>query len=91
MHLADGRFRAVGHQDQAVGEVQRFVDVVRHHHDDQLRLLPHAQQRVLQLEARQRVELRERLVEQEEPRLDATARAPARRIAACRARACAGS
>ena len=32
--LADRGRRTVGHQDQPIGEIQRLVDVVRHHHDD---------------------------------------------------------
>ena len=31
-NVADGGFRAVGHQDQPVGEIQRLVDIMRHHH-----------------------------------------------------------
>ena len=49
--LADGGLRTVRHQYQPIGEVQRFVDVVRHHHDCLARMLPHAEQDVLQLEA----------------------------------------
>jgi hypothetical protein len=55
--VADGRLGPVGHQDQTIGEVKRLVDVMRDHHHRLARLLPDPQENVLQLEARQRVEL----------------------------------
>ena len=55
--VANRRFRAVGHQDQPVRQIERLVDVVGHHHHGPAGFLPDAQQDVLQLESRQRIEL----------------------------------
>ena len=69
-NLSHARLRTVRHQDEPIGEVQRLIDIVRHHDHSAAVLFPDLQQRVLQLETRQRVEHRERLVEQQEPRFD---------------------
>ena len=68
--VADRGGRTVGHEDQSIGQVQRFIDVVRDHDHGLVGFLPDTQQDVLQLEPRQRVELRERLVEEQEARLE---------------------
>ena len=68
-HVADGGFRAVGHQNQAIGQIERLVDVVRHHHDGLARI---SQTRSSMSCSSKRVSessMRERLVEQQEPRL----------------------
>src|SRR5439155_464487 len=43
---------AVGHENQSVCEIERFVDVVGDHHDRVARFFPDTQQDVLQLESR---------------------------------------
>ena len=32
-HFAHGCFGSIGHQDESIGEVERFVDIVRDHDD----------------------------------------------------------
>ena len=51
--FSDARRRAVRHQDEAIGQVQCLIHIVRHHDDDLPVLLPHVQQRVLHVEARE--------------------------------------
>jgi len=48
--ITDRRFRSVGHQDQPIRQIQRFIDVMRDHDDRLVSFLPDPQQRVLQLE-----------------------------------------
>ena len=58
--------RAVGHQHDTIREIERLIDVVRDHDDDLPILLPRAEQRILQVEPRQRIQHGERLVEEQQ-------------------------
>ncbi|KMS94310.1 hypothetical protein BVRB_022690, partial [Beta vulgaris subsp. vulgaris] len=69
-HLADRGARPVGHHHHAVGQQDRLVDVVRDHDRGDFRAVPHFDQHVLQVPARQAVEHAERLVEQQQPRTE---------------------
>jgi len=68
--FADACFRTVGHEDDAVGEIQGLIDVMRHHDNSLPRLFPNVQQLVLQIESGERVKHGERLIEQQKLRLD---------------------
>ena len=68
--LGQHRARAVGHQHDAVGEIDRLVDVMRDHEHGLSGLDADAADLVLQGAAGERVERRERLVHQHDLRLD---------------------
>src|SRR5260221_6478669 len=68
--LGDARVRAGRHQHDAVGEQDRFVDVVGDHEHRLVGRGADLQQLVLDHAARQRVERTERLVEEQHLRLD---------------------
>ena len=63
-------FGAVGHQRDPVGEQDGLVHVVRDHEDGVACGVPHADELLLDAAARERVNLRERLVQQQHLRLD---------------------
>src|SRR5262245_46053894 len=65
---SDRRRGTAGHHDDPIGELKGFVHVVGDHDDGLAPGLPERDQLILQIHPRQRVEERERLVEQEEPR-----------------------
>ena len=69
-HLRDPRVRAVGHQQDAVGEQDRLIHVVRDHERGLPRVRHQAQHLVLQGAAGQRVERAERLVHEQQLRPD---------------------
>ncbi len=60
--------RAIAQQDYAVGECDRFDDVVGDEYGGETLAQPHAFQQLLHLDAGQRVERAERLVEREQTR-----------------------
>ncbi len=62
--------RAVGHQENPVGEIDRLVDVVGDHEGGLPGLKTNAADLVLQRAARQRVQRRERLIHQHDLRRD---------------------
>ena len=66
---ADGGFRAIGHEDDAVTEVEGFVDIVGDHDDGFAVLFPEIEDEVLEFEAGEGVEHAEGFVEEEEARL----------------------
>jgi hypothetical protein len=68
--LADRRRRPPRHHDDPAGEEQRLVDVVGHHEDGPALRLPERQQLLLEVHAGERVEQRERLVEEQQLRLE---------------------
>ena len=78
------RDAAVFDQQHAVGQRHRLGDVVRHQQRGEALFAPHPFDQALHLDARQRVERAERLVEQQQARLAAPARARAPRAAAAR-------
>ena len=61
---------AVGHQENLVGEIDRLVDVVGDHEHGLAGLEADAPHLVLQRPAGERVERRERLVHQQDPRIE---------------------
>jgi hypothetical protein len=63
--VPEPRFRAIGHEQQPIGEVKRFVDVVGDHDYGVAGVLPYFEQRVLQVEAGEGIEHAERLIEQQ--------------------------
>ena len=67
-HGAEPRVGTVRHHRDAIGEEQRLVDVVRDHQRRRALGAPELEQHFLQLDARQRVEHAERLVEQQHAR-----------------------
>jgi hypothetical protein len=69
------RRRAAGHHGDALGQEQRLVDVMRDHQRRLARRRPRIDQHLLQLEARERVEHAERLVEEQDFGSSAKARA----------------
>ncbi len=60
---------AVAHDDHAVREPQRLVDVVRDEHDGLVQFLMNPPQLVLQPQARDRIEGPKRFVHQHDPRI----------------------
>jgi len=62
--LTQPRLRTVRHQQQPVRQIKRLVHIVRHHDDCISGTLPDFEQRVLQVEAGQRIQHAERLVQQ---------------------------
>ena len=66
VNFSDLGFGAIRHQDDSIRKVQRFVDIVRDHHDHFPGSLSGFEQCVLQVEPRQRIQHRERFVEQQE-------------------------
>ena len=73
--LGQHRAGTVSHQHDPVGEVDRFVDVVRDHEHSLAGLLADAADLVLQGPARQRIERGERFVHQHDLRFIDSARA----------------
>src|SRR3954452_12414361 len=59
----------MGENDDAIGEIHRFVDVVSYEQDGDAVLLAHTQHEVLEVAARLCVDRRERLVPQQDRRL----------------------
>src|SRR5262245_55216199 len=70
MDAAHRRWRAARHHHDTIGEEQGLVHVVSHHEDRLLLGLPQLHQLVLQLHPRERVEQRERLVQQQQAGLE---------------------
>ena len=79
-----GAARTLGHHHDAVGQVDRLVDLMGDEQHGLLRLLPDAQQLDLHQVAGLRVERRERLVHQQHVRDRWRARGQGRRAASCR-------
>ena len=63
--VADFGFGTVGHHDDAVGEKERFIDVVRDHERGLFVFAPKFDQRLLQFVAGERVEHAKGLVQKE--------------------------
>ena len=90
-HLVADAGRALGEHEHAVGELRRLLDVVGHEHHGARPLAQEPRQLAAHAQPRQVVERRERLVHQQQVGLAGRAPAPARRAAACRPTAGAGS
>ena len=74
------------HDDDAVGQRHRLLHVVGDEHDGRARLLPQAEQMLVQARAGEGVERRERLVEEQHLRVRSRRRGRSRRAAAGRRR-----
>ena len=68
--FSDARGRPVRHQHDPVGEQDRLIDIVRHHEDGVPGRIPHLNQLLLDHAASQRIDLRERFVQEQDFRFD---------------------